>query len=98
MSNVRKTLDVAACPLLLLALGCLNNDDPTAPAAVAAPTNAAPAATASGFSWGTATPESQGMCGTALQLGCTRTLLDDQRSEAQHDALHRAPERQGDLR
>ena len=76
MSNVRKTLGVAACPLLLLALGCLNNDDPTAPAAVAAPTNAAPAATASGFSWGTATPESQGMCGTTLQLGCTRTLLD----------------------
>jgi len=34
------------------------------------------AATAPGFSWGSATPESQGMCGTTLQLGCTRTLLD----------------------
>ncbi len=27
-----------------------------------------------GFQWGSATPESQGMCGSTLQLGCTRTL------------------------
>lgn len=29
-----------------------------------------------GFQWGSATPESQGMCGTSKQLGCTKTLLD----------------------
>jgi CubicO group peptidase (beta-lactamase class C family) len=27
-----------------------------------------------GFSWTTATPESQGMCGSVRQLGCTKTL------------------------
>ncbi len=27
-----------------------------------------------GFQWGSATPESQGMCGSTIQLGCTRTL------------------------
>jgi CubicO group peptidase (beta-lactamase class C family) len=27
-----------------------------------------------GFQWGSATPESQGMCGASIQLGCTKTL------------------------
>jgi CubicO group peptidase (beta-lactamase class C family) len=27
-----------------------------------------------GFQWGSATPETQGMCGTAIELGCTKTL------------------------
>ena len=27
-----------------------------------------------GFQWGSATPESQGMCGSSTQLGCTKTL------------------------
>ena len=34
------------------------------------------AAVAAGFTWGTATPESQGMCGSIKQLGCTTSLLD----------------------
>ena len=102
MSNVRKTLGVAACPLLLLALGCLNNDDATAPAAVAGPDDHGAGGHGVGFSWGTATPESQGMCGTTLQLGCTRTLLDiwTTISNPKHNTMRFIvhPERQGDLR
>ncbi|HEX3274537.1 MAG TPA: serine hydrolase domain-containing protein [Gemmatimonadales bacterium] len=40
------------------------------------PLTRAPAAATTGFAWGSASPESQGMCGSALQLGCTRTLAD----------------------
>jgi CubicO group peptidase (beta-lactamase class C family) len=32
-------------------------------------------AVTSGFTWSSATPESQGMCGSTKQLGCTKTLL-----------------------
>jgi CubicO group peptidase (beta-lactamase class C family) len=63
-------------PGVLLALGCLNPDDAIAPATTSVPTPAAAAIAPAGFSWGTGTPESQGMCGATLQLGCTRTLLD----------------------
>jgi len=57
-----------------ITLGCIDLNETTAPEATALPGTAA--ATASGFRWATATPESQGMCGTSRQLGCTRTLAD----------------------
>jgi len=68
---------VLAASLVGLALGCRNTELPTAPEA-ARPASL-PLATAPppiGFSWGSATPESQGMCGTTRQLGCTQSLLD----------------------
>ncbi|HET7468650.1 MAG TPA: serine hydrolase, partial [Gemmatimonadales bacterium] len=60
---------------LVLALACSNADDATSPTPVPAPP-LEPATATAGFSWGSGTPESQGMCGSTLQLGCTRTLLD----------------------
>jgi CubicO group peptidase (beta-lactamase class C family) len=57
---------------LLSVLSC-GNDEPTGP-----PATPRPSAALTGlgvFSWVTATPESQGMCGSTKQLGCTRTLL-----------------------
>ncbi|HEX6433584.1 MAG TPA: hypothetical protein VFZ87_05060, partial [Gemmatimonadales bacterium] len=33
-----------------------------------------PAVPSDGYTWGSATPESQGMCGSTTQLGCTKTL------------------------
>ena len=45
---------------------------PTPPSPRPAPV--APAAATVGFRWLAATPESQGMCGSTKQLGCTKTL------------------------
>ncbi|HEX3275133.1 MAG TPA: serine hydrolase domain-containing protein [Gemmatimonadales bacterium] len=58
--------------LALLLVGCLDADRSTGPSP--APSPAVVAAVTTGFAWGSATPESQGLCGSALQLGCTRTL------------------------
>jgi hypothetical protein len=58
----------AAALLAMFALGCTTSEPTTAPEAV--PSAKVAAATA-GFSWGSATPESQGMCGSVKQLGCT---------------------------
>jgi CubicO group peptidase (beta-lactamase class C family) len=57
---------------LLPALGC-HAEESTAPPAP--PPSHAVTATGGVFGWLTATPESQGMCGSTKQLGCTRTLL-----------------------
>jgi CubicO group peptidase (beta-lactamase class C family) len=59
--------------LVALASGCERTEPPTAPDG-APPVSAA--VTSTGFHWTSATPESQGMCGTTRQLGCTKTLLD----------------------
>jgi CubicO group peptidase (beta-lactamase class C family) len=60
-----------ALSLLLLALGCgtepPSQQEDTAPDSV-------PTAPTEGFAWGSATPESQGMCGSTRELGCTTTL------------------------
>jgi CubicO group peptidase (beta-lactamase class C family) len=62
-------------PLVLLTLGCASTEPSTTPAAAPLPPKvAAVVATTAGFKWGSATPESQGMCGSTLQLGCTTTL------------------------
>jgi CubicO group peptidase (beta-lactamase class C family) len=62
-----------ATPLVVLALGCQVTEPPVVPEAE---TRIGVAAAAmGGFHWGSATPESQGMCGSTRQLGCTRTLL-----------------------
>jgi CubicO group peptidase (beta-lactamase class C family) len=58
--------------LVLLALGCRSTDPPTAPEP--APPISAILSSTGGFSWSSATPESQGMCGSTKQLGCTKTL------------------------
>jgi CubicO group peptidase (beta-lactamase class C family) len=60
-----------ALSLLLLALGCgtepPSQQEDTTPDSV-------PTAPTEGFAWGSATPESQGMCGSTTELGCTTTL------------------------
>jgi CubicO group peptidase (beta-lactamase class C family) len=57
--------------LVLFALGCVTEPS-TAPETTR---RISAALTAAGsFSWRTATPESQGMCGSVKQLGCTTTL------------------------
>ncbi len=58
--------------LALAATGCgidppSSSDPETAPDSV-------PTGPSTPFSWGSATPESQGMCGSTRQLGCTTTL------------------------
>src|SRR5215216_2225620 len=58
--------------LVLLGLGCRSTDPPTAPEP--APPISAILSSTGGFSWTSATPESQGMCGSTKQLGCTKTL------------------------
>jgi CubicO group peptidase (beta-lactamase class C family) len=63
---------ILAIPLVLLAIGCRVTEPPTAPAA---PRASVAAAVLGVFGWGSATPESQGMCGSTRQLGCTETLL-----------------------
>ncbi|HZA98171.1 MAG TPA: serine hydrolase domain-containing protein [Gemmatimonadales bacterium] len=66
---------LAALPLVALALGCGQTDPPSAPTdPPEAPPGISAAITTGGFSWTTATPESQGMCGTTKRLGCTKTL------------------------
>ena len=58
----------------MLALGCGNTEPPTVPEA--APRMSVTPAPTGGFRWRSATPESQGMCGSTRQLGCTKTLLE----------------------
>jgi CubicO group peptidase (beta-lactamase class C family) len=60
-----------AAPLLLLALGC--GAESAGPPDLGVP-DTVPAAPTEAFQWGSATPESQGMCGSTPQLGCTATL------------------------
>jgi CubicO group peptidase (beta-lactamase class C family) len=62
---------LVAIPLVVLALGC-----GTEPASHIgpAPPDSVPIVPTEGFRWGSGTPESQGMCGSARQLGCTTTL------------------------
>jgi beta-lactamase family protein len=67
---------IAAVSPMLFALACVDADQSTGPEVVPAPALPVANATTAGFAWVTATPESQGMCGATLQLGCTRTLLD----------------------
>ena len=59
--------------VLVGALGCRS---PTEPSRVseAVPVTGDTAALATGFTWTQATPESQGMCGSIRQLGCSKTL------------------------
>jgi CubicO group peptidase (beta-lactamase class C family) len=60
---------------VVLTLGCASTEPSTTPPAPPLPPKVAAAvATTVGFKWGSATPESQGMCGSTLQLGCTTTL------------------------
>lgn len=63
---------ILALPVVVLASACQSTEPSTAPEAPP-PITAAVAAT-TGFTWATATPESQGMCGSVQQLGCTNTL------------------------
>src|SRR5689334_4035551 len=72
-SNARYERTLAVF-LVGITLSCAGADETTAPENSPLPITAA--ATGSGFSWSSATPESQGMCGTTRQLGCTRTLAD----------------------
>jgi CubicO group peptidase (beta-lactamase class C family) len=65
-------LSIVALPLVVLASGC-QTPEPTAPPA--APPVSADVTTTGAFRFGSATPESQGMCGSVKQLGCTQTLL-----------------------
>ena len=58
----------------VLASGCLNTE-PAGPPQEVAITSVAVTDPTVPFRWGTATPESQGMCGSTKRLGCTRTLL-----------------------
>ncbi len=66
---------LVALPLVVLALGCAA--EPPAAPEVANPDNPvpdSPTVPTDGFRWGSGTAESQGMCGSARQLGCTTTL------------------------
>jgi CubicO group peptidase (beta-lactamase class C family) len=67
---------MVAIPLVVLALGCGSETQspPEASTPDGVPTDSAPLIPTDGFSWGSATPESQGMCGSTTQLGCTKTL------------------------
>ncbi len=58
-----------------LASGCMNAEPTTGPPHEVAVTSVAATDPTVPFRWGTATPESQGMCGSTKRLGCTRTLL-----------------------
>ena len=64
---------LVAFPLAALALGC--GTEPESQPDVVTPTaDTVTAASADTFRWASATPESQGMCGSTRQLGCTTTL------------------------
>jgi CubicO group peptidase (beta-lactamase class C family) len=67
----------------VLALGCAA--EPPASPETSTP-DSVPTAPTDGFSWGSATPESQGICGSTTQLGCTKTL--DQIWKTISDAKH----------
>jgi len=72
---VRQTGFLPTAALAVLALGCASTEPSTEPPAAAPPPKpAATVAATGGFVWRSATPESQGMCGSTLQLGCTKTL------------------------
>jgi CubicO group peptidase (beta-lactamase class C family) len=60
----------------VVALGCAGTEPSTEPPPAPPPPIAAAVAATSGFVWRNATPESQGMCGTTRQLGCTKTLQE----------------------
>ncbi|HZN98638.1 MAG TPA: serine hydrolase, partial [Gemmatimonadales bacterium] len=66
---------LAAIPLILLALGCgsesTSQPEPESP--TPAP-DSVPTGPTQPFRWSSATPESQGMCGSTIELGCTSTL------------------------
>lgn len=64
---------LVAIPLAVLLLGC-GTESPAEPEDAPAPPDVPAAAPADTFRWGSATPESQGMCGSTPQLGCTTTL------------------------
>jgi CubicO group peptidase (beta-lactamase class C family) len=73
---------------MLIALGC-GTDQPSQPEGAAPDSlsmDSVPTGPAPSFSWGTATPESQGMCGSTIELGCTTTL--DQIWSAISDPRH----------
>src|SRR5918995_1757731 len=74
-----------AVPFAVLALGCGSESDPPSQPETAVPDTVA-TGPAAPFSWGSATSESQGMCGSTLQLGCTTTL--DQIWSAISDPRH----------
>ena len=65
---------IVAIPLVVLALGCQVTEP--RPESEAVPSVSMTASTTGGFHWGSAAPESQGMCGSIRQLGCTKTLLN----------------------
>jgi CubicO group peptidase (beta-lactamase class C family) len=74
----RRHPPVLAPPLLLgsfIALVGCATEPGTAPTPEAPPLKPT-AAAVEGFRWSSATPESQGMCGSIKQLGCTKTLLN----------------------
>jgi CubicO group peptidase (beta-lactamase class C family) len=86
-----RSVQVAAAPLLLLALGCATDPQDSVPPGVSTPETptipeAPPTPPITAFTWGSATPESQGMCGSTTQLGCTTTL--DQIWNTISDARH----------
>jgi CubicO group peptidase (beta-lactamase class C family) len=59
--------------ILVLSLGCRTATEPAAlPESV--PLTGDTVELTGGFVWTSATPESQGMCGSVKQLGCTKTL------------------------
>lgn len=62
--------------LAVLALGCAGTDPSTEPPPAPLPPVAAAVTATGGFAWRNATPESQGMCGSTRQLGCTKTLQE----------------------
>jgi CubicO group peptidase (beta-lactamase class C family) len=63
-----------AIPVVLLLVGCQVTEPTTGPPAP--PPISEAVAPTGGFRWVSATPESQGMCGSTRQLGCTKSLLD----------------------
>jgi CubicO group peptidase (beta-lactamase class C family) len=68
---MRKREIVAVAGLVTLAIGCRITEPTPAPAA---PEKRVTATALTGFHWITATPESEGMCGSIKVLGCTKTL------------------------
>ncbi len=67
-------LRLAAIPLVLLALGCGSESSPSQPETPVPVSDSVPNGPTQPFRWSSATPESQGMCGSTLELGCTSTL------------------------
>ena len=57
----------------MLAVGCQVTEPATGPE-TAPPTGVTPTDPVAAFRWNLSAPESHGMCGSILQLGCTKTL------------------------